>query len=129
MISAAEFIAVLERSTLAARRPIDDYETMKGMVENTNLIVTAWDEEQLVGVSRSITDFHYACYLSDLAVDEAYQRKGIGRKLVEITSEQLGPKCKLLLVSAPDANDYYLKLGFEKNERTWVLPRGKRINS
>jgi len=129
MISAEEFIDILRRSTLGLRRPVNDYETIKGMVKNTNLLVTAWSNDQLVGVSRSMTDFHYACYLSDLAVDQSHQRKGIGRNLIRLTSEQLGPNCKLLLVSAPDANDYYPKLGFEKSERTWVLPRGKRINS
>jgi len=128
-ISAESFIDVLSRSTLGERRPIDDYETMKGMVENTNLLVTAWDEDTLVGVSRSVTDFHYACYLSDLAVDQHYQRRGIGKEMIRLTHEQLGPKCKLILVSAPAANEYYPKLGFEKNDRTWELPRGVQINN
>lgn len=128
-ISAKSFIDILSRSTLSERRPIDDYETMKGMVENTNLLVTAWDEDILIGVSRSVTDFHYACYLSDLAVDQDYQRRGIGKQMILLTHEQLGPKCKLILVSAPTANEYYPKLGFEKNDRTWELPRGVQINN
>ena len=126
-LSPEDFVDILERSGLAERRPTDNHETMQGMAVNANLIVTAWDGDLLVGVARSITDFHYACYLSDLAVDRTYQRQGIGRALIRLTSEKLGPQCKLILVSAPDANDYYAQLGFEKSERTWVLPRGKHI--
>jgi len=40
-------------------------------------MVTAWHEDKLIGVARSITDFHYACYLSDLAVYKEYQKQGI----------------------------------------------------
>ncbi len=128
-LSPEDFVDVLERSGLAERRPTGDLTTMRGMVENTNLIVTAWDGDLLVGVARSMTDFHYACYLSDLAVDRAFQKQSIGRVLLRLTTDKLGPQCKLILVSAPAANDYYSALGFEKNERTWVLPRGKQIDS
>ncbi|WP_394212012.1 GNAT family N-acetyltransferase [Enterovibrio calviensis] len=126
-ITAAEFIEVLAHSSLGARRPLDDVETMEGMVKNADLTVTAWDGDVLVGVSRSITDFHYACYLSDLAVKETYQGMGIGKKLMQLTNDQLGHHCKLLLISAPAASEYYPKVGFERNERAWELPRGKQI--
>jgi len=72
-ISTDQFIDVLKRSSLAERRPVDDPECIKGMLENSNLLISAWDNSLLVGVARSVTDFHYACYLSDLAVDEKYQ--------------------------------------------------------
>ena len=121
-LAVEEFIDILNRSTLGERRPVDDYATMRGMVENTNLLVTAWDGELLVGVARSMTDFHYACYLSDLAVAADYQRRGIGQDLLRVTSEQLGENCKLILVSAPAADSYYPQHGFIRNERTWVLP-------
>ena len=78
-ISIEQFIDVLNRSTLGQRRPVDDRECIEGMVKNANLLVTAWEGERLVGVARSFTDFVYACYLSDLAVDVAYQRTGIGK--------------------------------------------------
>lgn len=100
---------------------------MQGMVENSNLTVTAWDGERLVGVARSLTDFHYACYVSDLAVDEKYQRTGIGKRLQAITQEQLGPQCKLIVVAAPAANSYYEHLGFASNPRCWVLERDNKI--
>ena len=85
--------------------------------------------ELLVGVARSMTDFHYACYLSDLAVDRNYQRRGIGTELLRATRDELGQLCKLILVAAPDANDYYPKLGFELNDKTWVLPKGKKLGA
>ena len=81
-ISADQFIDVLNRSTLGQRRPIDDRECMEAMVKHANLLVTAWDGNTLVGVARSMTDFVYACYLSDLAVDAVYQRRGVGKALI-----------------------------------------------
>src|SRR5690554_7769005 len=102
-ISPDQFIDVLTRSTLAERRPVDDKECIEGMLEHANLTVTAWDGDKLVGIARSMTDFHYACYLSDLAVDVAYQHSGIGRELIRQTQQALGPRCKLRLISAPAA--------------------------
>ena len=126
-INADEFARLLKRSALAERRPADDRDCLKGMVENTNLLITAWHEDVLVGDSRSMTDFHFACYLSDLAVDETYQKCGIGKRLIELTQEQLGPKCTLILLSAPAANEYYPGIGFSHNPRCWVLEPGSRI--
>jgi ribosomal protein S18 acetylase RimI-like enzyme len=124
-ISADQFIDVLNRSTLGQRRPVQDRECIEGMVRNANLLVTAWDGKKLVGVARSVTDFHYACYLSDLAVDVAYQREGIGRALVVHTQKQLGHRCKIRLIAAPAAADYYAKIGFVQNTKCWELSPNK----
>jgi predicted N-acetyltransferase YhbS len=126
-VSTDQFIDLLRASTLGERRPVDDRECMKGMVENSNLVVTAWDGENLIGIARSMTDFHYACYLSDLAVAIKYQNSGIGKKLQVITQENLGPKCKLILLAAPAANSYYEHIGFTNNQRCWVLEREQSI--
>lgn len=128
-LTTEQFIELLRDSTLAGRRPVDDRECMAGMVNNSNLMVTAWDGERLVGIARSMTDFHYACYLSDLAVHEKYQRCGIGRKLQRLTRDQLGPQCKLILVAAPDANSYYEHIGFTNNPRCWVLERDQEFGA
>ena len=127
-ITTDEFIELLQESNLGERRPVDDYECIKGMLNNSNLIVSAWHENELIGISRSLTDFHYACYLSDLAVTKKQQKNGIGKKLQAKTQEQLGPKCKLILVAAPDANTYYEHIGFTNNKRCWVLERDKSIS-
>lgn len=110
-ISADQFIDLLNRSTLGERRPTHDRECMEGMVANSNLTVSAWESNKLVGIARSMTDFHYACYLSDLAVCQSYQKSGIGKHLQIITQNQLGPRCKLILVAAPAANAYYGHIG------------------
>lgn len=124
-----QFIDLLNNSTLGERRPVDDRTCIEGMLLHSNLTVSAWEEDKLVGIARSMTDFHYACYLSDLAVSKAHQKCGIGKRLQIITQEQLGPKCKLILIAAPAANDYYQHLGFTHNERCWVLERDATISS
>ncbi|WP_295798317.1 GNAT family N-acetyltransferase [uncultured Microbulbifer sp.] len=127
-VSTDQFIELLERSTLGERRPIHDRECMEGMIANSNLVVSAWDGDTLVGIARSVTDFHYACYLSDLAVASSYQRLGIGKALQAKTQAELGPHCKLILLAAPAANDYYEHIGFTQNPRCWVLDRDTSVS-
>ena len=104
-------------------RPTHDRERIQKMYENSNLIVTAWDKDLLVGVSRSITDWVWACYLSDLAVREEYKREGIGKKLIHLTKERLGDQSMILLLSVPSAMEYYPKVGFEKQESSFIINR------
>ncbi len=128
-VSTDQFIELLRVSTLGDRRPTEDRECMEGMVKNSNLMISAWEGEKLIGIARSVTDFHYACYLSDLAVDKNYQKSGIGKKLQVITQKQLGSKCKLILVAALSATSYYEHIGFVNNPRCWVLEREHEIGS
>lgn len=114
-------IDLYNRSTLGERRPVDRPDVFQGMIGNADVTVTAWDGEYLIGIARTLTDFTYAAYLADLAVDAEYQRRGIGRRLIEETRARLGPECMIVLLAAPDANEYYAKLGFEHNPRAWVL--------
>lgn len=126
-ISTDQFIELLKNSTLGERRPVDDRECMEGMINNGNLTVSAWDKGQLVGIARSVTDFHFACYLSDLAVSLDYQKLGIGKELQRLTQAELGPKCSLILLAAPAASQYYGHIGYSHNERCWVLGRNDKI--
>lgn len=126
-VSTDQFIGLLRASNLGERRPIADRECMEGMITNSNLVVSAWEGGGLVGIARSMTDFHYACYLSDLAVAREYQHRGIGRKLQAITQQQLGRNCKVILVAAPAANSYYGHIGYVNNPRCWVLEREQRL--
>jgi predicted N-acetyltransferase YhbS len=121
-ISADEFIDLLKRSTLAERRPIEDRQCIEAMLRHANLLCTAWDEEKLVGIARSVTDFEYCCYLSDLAVDEAYQKQGIGKELIRLTASKLGERAKIILLAAPKAETYYPRLGFDAHHSAWILP-------
>ncbi len=122
-ISASQFIDVLNRSTLGERRPVDDEERIQRMLDEANVLVTAWDGSKLVGVSRALSDFAFCCYLSDLAVDEAYQHRGIGRRLVELTHEVSGPQTTLILLAAPKAVDYYPKIGMKRHGACFVVDR------
>jgi len=126
-ITMEQFRDLLGSSTLGERRPIHDRACLEGMLANSNLTVSAWDNDALVGIARSMTDFHFACYLSDLAVRKQYQRAGIGKQLQILTQKQLGPQCALILLAAPAANSYYAHIGYTNNSRCWVLERGSRI--
>lgn len=120
-ISEAQFIDILKRSGLGERRPIDDLVCMEAMVGNADLITTAWHGDTLVGIARSVTDFCYCCYLSDLAVDRDYQSRGIGSKLISVTQAALEPRCKIILLAAPAAASYYPRVGFQQHDSAWVL--------
>ena len=106
-------------------RPTRDYERISQMYTRSNLIVTAWDKDKLVGISRSLTDFCYCCYLSDLAVREEYKRRGIGKRLIELTKEKVGEESMLLLLSAPSAMEYYPKVGLEKVDNGFIIKRAR----
>lgn len=120
-ITVAEFIDVLKRSTLAARRPIHDNATIAGMLRHADLIATARTADALlIGVARSITDFHYCTYLSDLAVDVAFQRRGIGKRLIDFSHDKAGRKTTLILLSAPAATTYYPHIGMTQHYSCWI---------
>jgi predicted N-acetyltransferase YhbS len=119
----AEFVDLLERSTLAERRPVDEPHTIRGMLEHADIILTAREGGLLVGVSRAITDYNFCTYLSDLAVDRSYQRRGIGRELIRRTHEAAGSNTTLILLAAPKARTYYPHVGMEAHDSCWIIPR------
>ena len=122
-ITAEEFIDLLKRSTLDQRRPVDDIDRIQSMLDHGNVLITAWDGDKLVGISRALTDYAFCCYLSDLAVDETYQHKGIGKELVKLTHIESGENTMLLLLAAPAATTYYPKIGMKKFEHCFYYPR------
>lgn len=106
-------------------RPIDDLNRIKKMIDNSNLMVTAWEGDKLVGAARAMTDFSFCTYLSDLAIDKDYQGHGIGHELVDEVIKQAGEESNLLLLSPPETIEYYPKLGFEKAGNAFYIPRKK----
>lgn len=104
-------------------RPTHDKERIAKMYAHSNLIVTAWSGEQLVGVSRCITDWAWSTYLADLAVDPTLHKSGIGRRLIELTQEKLGEQSMILLLSVPTAMEYYSRVGFSKENRAFMIGR------
>lgn len=106
-------------------RPVEDEKRIKKMYDHANLIVTAWKDNELVGIARALTDFCYCCYLSDLAVSKQYQKQGVGKRLIELTKEKIGNQSMLLLLSAPAAMDYYPKVGLQKVENGFIIKRSE----
>lgn len=118
----AEALAQLFRAS-GIRRPVDDIERMAAMLAHANLLITAWDGTRLVGVARGLTDFCYCCYLSDLAVDREYQRRGIGEELVNRVRARITDRAMLLLLAAPEAMAYYPRIGFQVAPNAWIQSR------
>ncbi|OBZ17059.1 GNAT family N-acetyltransferase [Bacillus sp. FJAT-26390] len=123
VVSAADLSTVFANSGI--KRPYQDLERMQKMIDHADVIISAWDGEKLVGIARAITDYAYCCYLSDLAVDKAYQRNGIGKQLVERLRESLGAEVSLVLLSSPIAVDYYPRIGFTHSDKCYVIAREK----
>ncbi|HQW29577.1 MAG: GNAT family N-acetyltransferase [Verrucomicrobiales bacterium] len=121
-LGAKEFIDLLERSTLSERRPVDNEARIEAMLRNADIIATARCDGLLVGVARALTDFCFCCYLSDLAVDEAFQRQGIGTELLRQVGLEAGEHTKIILIAAPKAVDYYPRTGMVRHESCWVTP-------
>ena len=115
------FIDVLNRSTLAERRPVDNREQIQKMLEHADLIVTARADSQLIGVARSISDFSYCTYLSDLAVVQSWQKQGVGTRLIDFTRDLIGAS-QLILLSAPTATEYYPRIGMSRHDSCWTFP-------
>jgi ribosomal protein S18 acetylase RimI-like enzyme len=118
-----QVIELYRRASLP--RPVNDTERMQSMLDNSNLVLTAWDKQKLVGICRCMTDRAWCTYLSDLAVDPDYKQSGIGRKLIDLTRQQVGELTMILLLSVPNAFEYYPKVGFTKEDRAFMIPRNK----
>jgi GNAT superfamily N-acetyltransferase len=119
-LNVAEVAALYRSSGLAERRPVTDVSRFTDMIRGANLIVEARVSGQLVGIARSVTDGAYVTYLSDIAVDAAFQRQGIGRDLIAATAAA-APRAKIVLLSAPAAVDYYPHIGFNPHHSAWIL--------
>lgn len=123
-----EVIDLYRTSTLGERRPVDDRERMRRMVQNANLVVTAWEGHLLVGISRALSDFSYTTYLSDLAVRQSHHRQGIGKELIRRTQQAAGLESRLVLLAAPAAEQYYPHIGFTHHPQAWYLKPGETIS-
>ena len=121
VIPAAEAIIELYKN-YGLPRPLHDPERISKMYQHSNLVITAWEKELPVGVSRSITDWAWSFYIADLAVREGYKKSGIGKK-IEFTKAAVGEQSMVLLLSVPTATEYYPKLGSVKQESSFIMNR------
>ena len=115
-----EFRELLVDSTLGERRPVGDMKRIESMVRYGNLMITCRDGKLLVGIARSLTDYAFCTYLSDLAVRKSYQHHGIGTELIRET-KRLTPLAKLILLSAPAAVGFYPKIGMKRHEQCYFI--------
>ncbi|GAF64469.1 putative acetyltransferase [Bacillus sp. TS-2] len=122
-ISANQLSDIFKSSGI--KRPYNDLARLQKMLDQADLLITAWDQDKPIGVARALTDFSYCCYLSDLAVNDQYQKHGIGKQLISLVQEEIGQEVALLLLSAPKAMDYYPKIGFQTVENGFIIPREK----
>ena len=126
-ITVDQFIQILKKSTLGERRPVDDVQRLQTMLNHADILVTAWDGKKLIGISRAISDFAFCTYVSDLAVDEAYQKKGIGKRLLAETRKKSGGRGTFLLLAAPKAHNYYPHIGFKLSDRCFFLSEETKL--
>jgi ribosomal protein S18 acetylase RimI-like enzyme len=113
-LTVEDFRRVLQESGLGATRPINDEARLQSMLAGANFIVTARLDQPgypLVGVARGVTDFSWCCYLSELAVSASAQRLGIGKGLLDAVRRELGPAVSVILISMPDAVEFYKRVG------------------
>lgn len=122
-ITPEQYIELLNSSSLGERRPVENRQTIALMLEHANLLATAWDGDVLAGAARCFTDFAYVTYCSDLAVRAEYQRQGIGRELLR-TVLRAAP-CRIVLLAAPKAVDYYPRIGFTQHPSAWTILPGE----
>jgi GNAT superfamily N-acetyltransferase len=123
-LSLDDFLAILDASGLAERRPVDDRVRLQKMLDHADLTVTARTEAgAIVGVARCVTDFAYCLFCSDLAVDKAFQGQGIAKQLLALVCE-LTPQVKAhLLTSAPGAVSFYEHVGYQRMPNAFYFDR------
>jgi len=119
-ISVQDLISIFKKSTLGLRRPLADLEAMESMLAHANYYIGAYENGQLVGLARAMTDFVYTTYLADLAVNEKYQHQGIGKELIKILKINI-PRAKLILLAAPAAEAYYPKIGMQNHPHCYYI--------
>ncbi len=122
-VEAHQLADLFTRSGL--NRPTDDLNRVKKMIDNSNLMVTAWEGDKLVGAARALSDFGFCTYISDLAIDKEYQNQGLGHELVNEIMKQAGEESNFILLSPPETMEYYPKLGFEKCGNAFIIMRKK----
>lgn len=126
-IPLGQFIELYRSNSLGERRPLENRSCMADLLRHANLVISAWDNDRLVGIARSLTDFCFVAYLADLAVHDDFQRRGIGRQLIRQTRLALGPDSKIVLIATPSAVGYYPHLGFTHHPEAWVLHASDRL--
>lgn len=107
------------------------HEGIREMLAQTDLALSAWDGERLVGFGRVLTDYVYRASIWDVIVDEAYQGQDIGTEIMQrILHHPSLKRVELFWLCTRDKQAFYEKLGFSANEQTgmvWARAKHTRL--
>ena len=114
-VSAEEYIEFLKRTDLGSQYPKERFdELIRKLVKNVTISLTARnDDGQLVGTLFGLTDYCYWLYVTDLGVDRAYERQGIGSTLMRKAHALAGGEkdIAMYLIANDKAVPFYEKIG------------------
>ena len=126
-LTAAAYIDFLARTDLGSQYPRERFETrIPKLLQNASISLAARNEAGLlVGVLLGLTDFAYWLYVTDLGVDRAYERQGIGRALMQKALELAGGEkdIAVYLIANENAVPFYEKLGMEQADEVMKYNR------
>jgi len=101
-----------------------DINRLKAMVENSQIVVTAWDEEIIIGFARGTTDYVFNGQINNVVVDSKYRRKGIGKVLINKILDN-SKQVTYMLRGSIRNEEFYRSLGFEDGPISLVYKRKK----
>lgn len=117
-ITSTEYIDFLKRTNLGSQYPKERFEErIEKLVKTVTISLVARNEEGLiVGVLFGLTDYCYWLFISDLGVDRAYERRGIGKKLMRMAHDIAGgdKDIAVYLIANEDAIPFYKRIGMKK---------------
>jgi len=117
-LTTEEYTDFLKRTDLGSQYPKERFaERIPRLLKNASIsLVARNDENRIVGVLLGLTDFAYWLYVTDLGVDRAYERQGIGRSLMKKAHEMAGGEkdIAVYLIANGHAVPFYEKLGMKK---------------
>ena len=115
----ASLLPLFEQSPWARGRTLDDAQEM---VKHTNLFMTAWDGERLVGCGRVLTDYVYRASIWDVMVDRQYQGQDIGTEIIKrILSHPTLQRVELFWLCTREKQVFYETLGFSAKEQIGMV--------
>jgi ribosomal protein S18 acetylase RimI-like enzyme len=122
-LSVADYVAVLDSTYMRDLRPLTNTPRIARMLAGANLIVTARENGEVLGLARCISDMAWVAYCAELAVKESAQGRGIGRGILDTCYDLLGPGMGLILAAEPQAVGFYERIGMQRLKAGFFHPR------
>ncbi|MGD9725762.1 MAG: GNAT family N-acetyltransferase [Nitrospiraceae bacterium] len=96
-------------------------EQAQRMLGHTDLVVSAWDGDRLVGFGRVLTDYVFRASIWDIIVDKGYQGRGIGTHLVRHILDHPTLQHVELFWLCTRMPGFYERLGFSAKEQAGMV--------